>query len=423
MRIYVSSTFRDLEEHRRACIRVLRQLGHEVVSMEDYVAESSIPVEKVVADVKSCDLYVILVAWRYGYIPDKERVNIDVEGAVKGETSITEYEFLTAVAAKVKRLAFLIHEHAPWPPHLMDGFGSNQGKRGDVTKVLEFREKIQRDLMVAYFEEPSDLEARLSAAVASVGLRSQMLKNSVTLHEGSINTMAASIPITDSGRMPLDMLVTANPSPEVAVIDIGMTWWSTRLYLLAVVADKLTDVKRVVINEGNEFIGIVSPIYIRETLRTVHPEVEQFENKSVGLALPLDGATALSHLLEQWNEVILPINTQGASVNDPYSRQNEILMKEQAIQLTLNRTVLLRLLGDGFLTGAVRVVDPDQTTVLDLLRVLDYPNQYVPVVAEPGSRTAGKTPLRIINKATLNEQLARNYIDDTLTSLGLRFRN
>jgi hypothetical protein len=72
----------------------------------------------------------------------------------------------------------------------------------------------------------------------------------------------------------------------------------------------------------------------------------------------------------------------------------------------------------------VRVLDPDQTTVLDLMRVLDYPNQYVPVVAEPGApdRTTGRTPLRIINKATLNEQLAKNYIDDTLTSLGLRFR-
>ena len=72
----------------------------------------------------------------------------------------------------------------------------------------------------------------------------------------------------------------------------------------------------------------------------------------------------------------------------------------------------------------MRVVDPDQTTVLDLLRVLDYPNQYVPVVAEPVApgRTSTKTPIRIINKATLNAQLAKNYIDDTLTSLGLRLR-
>ncbi len=77
-------------------------------------------------------------------------------------------------------------------------------------------------------------------------------------------------------------------------------------------------------------------------------------------------------------------------------------------------------------TGAVRVVDPDQTTVLDLLRVLDYPSDYVPIVREAASpaetRATGKRPLRIINKASLNAQLARNHIDDTLSSLGLRLR-
>lgn len=411
MRVYVSSTFRDLEVHRSACVRVLRQLGHEVVSMEDYVAESSIPVEKVVADVKSCDVYVILVAWRYGYVPEKERVTIDVPGAVKGETSITDYEYLAAQQGNVKRLAFLVHEHAPWSPHLMDGFDSEQGTRGDLTKVLAFRERIQRDLMVAYFDKPADLEARLSAAVASVGLRTQMLRNSVQLHSGSINTMAASIPITDSGRMPLEELVNANPPAEIAVIDITNTWWSTRLYLLAVVADMLTDVKRIVIKEGESFVGIVSPTYLRGTLRSFHPEVEQFERKKIALPLPADGNSALSEILRRWREVLQQTSEQDTS-------------REQAIQLTVTKTVLLRWLGDGLLTGAVRVADPEQTTVLDLLRVLDYPNQYVPVVGEPRSplQAAGRMRLMIINKATLNDQLAKSYIDDTLTSLGLRFR-
>jgi hypothetical protein len=64
--------------------------------MEDYVAEGSIPVDKVVSDVKSCELYVVLVAWRYGYIPTADRITVEVSGAVKGETSITDYEYLAA---------------------------------------------------------------------------------------------------------------------------------------------------------------------------------------------------------------------------------------------------------------------------------------------------------------------------------------
>ncbi|MCB0125928.1 MAG: DUF4062 domain-containing protein, partial [Caldilineaceae bacterium] len=38
MRIFVSSSFEDLREHRSAAIRVLRQLGHEVLAMEDMLA-------------------------------------------------------------------------------------------------------------------------------------------------------------------------------------------------------------------------------------------------------------------------------------------------------------------------------------------------------------------------------------------------
>ncbi len=216
--------------------------------MEDYVAESSIPVDKVVADVKSCDVYVVLVAWRYGFVPDQSRVTVDVPGAVKGATSITDYEYLAAVEGKIKRLAFLVHERAPWPPHLMDGFGTADSRR-DLNSVLAFRGKLQKDQMVAFFEEPADLEARLTAAVASVGLRSQMLQNSVQLH-GSMEGFAAAIPISDSGRMPLDMLINAQPAPEIASIDIRMTWWSTRLFMLAVVADLLTEVRRIVINDG-----------------------------------------------------------------------------------------------------------------------------------------------------------------------------
>jgi Domain of unknown function (DUF4062) len=409
MRIYVSSTFDDLRLHRASAIRVLRQLGHEVVSMEDYVAESSIPVDKVVADVKTCDVYVVLVAWRYGYIPETTRITVDVSRAIKGTTSITEYEYLAAVEANVKRLAFLLHERAPWPPHLMDGFAGVIDSQGNMSKVLGFRERLQRDQMVAFFEEPADLEARLSAAVASVGLRSQMLRNSVKLH-GSMEAFAASIPITDSGRMPLDQLVEANPSPLVATIDIQKTWWSTRLYILAVVADLLTDVRRIVISEGDDFVGMVSAQHVRMMLQTLHPQISQFEQQQVNLPLPVVAKDALSEILRRWRAVLN--EQEGQSV------------MEQAVQMTITRAALVRWLGDGMLTSAVRVVDPDQTTVLDLLRVLDYPNEYVPIVAEPvaSNKKAVNTRLRVINKAMLNAQLAKNHIDDMLMSLGLRFR-
>jgi hypothetical protein len=44
------------------------------------------------------------------------------------------------------------------------------------------------------------------------------------------------------------------------------------------------------------------------------------------------------------------------------------------------------------LGSAVCVGDPNQTTVLDLLRMRDYPNDYVPIVAEPVPPSSGRPP-------------------------------
>jgi hypothetical protein len=67
MRIFVSSSFEDLSEHRAAVIRVLRQLGHEVLAMEDLTAASAAPLSKVLDMVDRSEAYVGIFAWRHGY--------------------------------------------------------------------------------------------------------------------------------------------------------------------------------------------------------------------------------------------------------------------------------------------------------------------------------------------------------------------
>ena len=52
MRIFVSSTYSDLREHRAAAIRALGQLGHKVVAMEDFVAAGIEPLKRVLESVK-----------------------------------------------------------------------------------------------------------------------------------------------------------------------------------------------------------------------------------------------------------------------------------------------------------------------------------------------------------------------------------
>ena len=50
-RIYLSSTFQDLKDHREEVARSLRQLRHEVVGMEEYVADGSRPLAKCLRDI------------------------------------------------------------------------------------------------------------------------------------------------------------------------------------------------------------------------------------------------------------------------------------------------------------------------------------------------------------------------------------
>ena len=67
-RIYVSSTFSDLEEFRKEISLALRRLGHEDVAMEYSVAEDRRALDRCLSDVASCNVSVVIFAWLCGYI-------------------------------------------------------------------------------------------------------------------------------------------------------------------------------------------------------------------------------------------------------------------------------------------------------------------------------------------------------------------
>lgn len=66
---YVSSTYLDLGQHRQRAAQVLRCMGWLDIAMEHYVAEDRRSLDRCLADVASCDLYIGLFAWRYGWVP------------------------------------------------------------------------------------------------------------------------------------------------------------------------------------------------------------------------------------------------------------------------------------------------------------------------------------------------------------------
>src|SRR4030042_752889 len=98
-KIYISSTYSDLKEYREAVYHTLRQMRYDVIAMEDYVAADQRPLDRCLADVAECDVYIGIFAWRYGYIPSKN----NPEGK-----SITELEFAKASETGKTRLVLLL---------------------------------------------------------------------------------------------------------------------------------------------------------------------------------------------------------------------------------------------------------------------------------------------------------------------------
>ncbi|WDP91658.1 MAG: DUF4062 domain-containing protein [Desulfobacter sp.] len=152
-RIYVSSTFSDLEAHRKEVCLALKRLGHEDVAMEYYVAEDKRPVDRCLEDVASCDVYVGIFAYRYGFVPIKNNPH---------GYSITEMEYRKALETHIPCLMFLMSEEAPWPKNKQD-------KGAAAQKIESFREEIingERH-MVNFFETADGLARQVNEAIVN----------------------------------------------------------------------------------------------------------------------------------------------------------------------------------------------------------------------------------------------------------------
>jgi hypothetical protein len=148
-RAYLSSTYSDLRDCRTAVQKALRRQSVEFIAMEDYVADDARPLNKCLHDVASCDLYIGVFAWRYGFIPP-------------GETqSITELEYREAARRGIPRLIFLLAEEAPWPRPLMDLGAAAE-------KVEQFRAELKEQHVVSFFADANELQGVAAAAIANV---------------------------------------------------------------------------------------------------------------------------------------------------------------------------------------------------------------------------------------------------------------
>lgn len=97
-KIFISSTYSDLENYRREVEATLKVLDSESISMEHFGISHKEPFEVCKDKIEQCDIFVGIYAFRYGYLP-------------KGyKKSITHLEYEYAIKHKKPILCFLAKE-------------------------------------------------------------------------------------------------------------------------------------------------------------------------------------------------------------------------------------------------------------------------------------------------------------------------
>jgi tetratricopeptide (TPR) repeat protein len=138
--VMISSTARDLPEHRQGVLDACLRQGMFPVMMESLPALDADAIKASLDMVDKAEIYLGIFAYRYGYVP-------------KGyDISITEMEYNRALERGIPRLIFIMH--ADHPLKAAD-FDKGEG----AAKVEALKKRAGAERVVGFFKSPDDLRA------------------------------------------------------------------------------------------------------------------------------------------------------------------------------------------------------------------------------------------------------------------------
>lgn len=150
MKIFVSSTYVDLKEHRDKARNAIEENGNEFVGMETFQSHTHEPTEFCPEKVEECDALVLIVAYRYGNIPDGQTI------------SITQLEYEHALKNKIPVRIYLTDTEHPWQPKLMDE---------NREAIDTFRNLLLKRHTCSYFTTAENLYEKLKLDIKKFPIR------------------------------------------------------------------------------------------------------------------------------------------------------------------------------------------------------------------------------------------------------------
>jgi len=199
MKVFLSSTYLDLIEHRKAAHDALERIGQEVGRMEIFGARAEEATSVALDQLEKSDLVIGIYAYRYGFIP---------EGS---DISITEQEYVHAKSKGKPVLCFVVDEDQPWSPKMMEK------DAGKIRKLEDFKAKVLKEKVVDFFTTPADLGMKVATSVHNYLSEHKPIPNSQSLipNRQSTNTSPPNptSSVAPKNSKSLHLLFRMSPAP------------------------------------------------------------------------------------------------------------------------------------------------------------------------------------------------------------------
>jgi Domain of unknown function (DUF4062) len=359
MRVYLSSTYIDLSEYRRQVAAALRELGHDVIGMEEYVSEGSRPADRCRREVAGSSVCVLIVGWRYGFVVQGE--------ADSPAQSVTHMEYQAAVEQNVPVLAFLADPEGPWLLTRTDAF---TGENESGARIQAFRSQLANEQLVSFFSSPADLARSVAASVTLSdrrGLADLVMEHTVVSQDQSRGYRTGD---SDSTLPEIENIVRAvrDSGAEILTVRLGSggEWWSTRLYLLARLVADMTLVERILFTGPNdEPVGLAGPQAVCTRMLAAHPVLAEYELSVAQTPWQRDDASA------RVMSFVAFFNTRDERTAKHWVRTRN----------------LREWLGCELVAGSVDIEGNQGTTLSDVQQILGWQSEYV-IVKDVPSRLA-----------------------------------
>lgn len=159
LRVFISYTAKDLTDFARVISEVIQRLEWVSIDHRLWSASGRPTVEWCLEKVRGCDILVVLVAQRYGWVPGKE------EGG-DGKKSITWMEVEEAKKTGMEVIPFLLDSNAPWPQPFIETLDNPA-----AGKALKRFKSVLEKTICGYFSTPESLGKLAYQSISRAGKR------------------------------------------------------------------------------------------------------------------------------------------------------------------------------------------------------------------------------------------------------------